>query len=77
MENFKVQGPENLAKTRHEAMLRLSVAFDARLGGKIENNVLNSRAHFRCISHSCRADTARIVKFCQNFIDRIRRDARG
>ena len=77
MKNFKVQGPANLAKTRYEVMLRLSVAFDARLGGKIENNVLNSRAHFRCVSHSCRADTASIVNFCQNFIDRLRRDARG
>ena len=77
MENFKVQGPENLAETRYEAMLRLSVPFDVKLGIKIKNNVLNSRAHFRCVSHSFRADTARIVKFCQNFIDRLRRDARG
>ena len=77
MENFQVQGPENLAKTMYEAMLRLSVPFDVNLGRKIKNNVLNTCAHFRCGWHSYRAAIARIVKFCQNFIDRLRRDARG
>ena len=66
-----------MSKTRHEAMLRLGVSFEVKLGRTITNNVLNIRAHFRCVSHSCRAATARIVQFCSNFIDALRRDARG
>ena len=77
LENFEVQGPANMAKTRYEAMLRFGVSFDVKLGRTIQNNVLNIRARFRCVSHSCRAATARIAKFFQNFIDALRRDARG
>jgi len=66
-----------MSKTRYEAMLRLGVSFDVKLGRTIQNNVLNTRARFRCVSHSLHADTARIAKFFQNFIDALRRDARG
>ena len=77
LENFEVQGPAKMSKTRYEAMLRFGVSFDVKLGRTITNKVLNTRAHFRCVSHSCRGATARIVQFCQNFIDALRRDARG
>ena len=66
-----------MAKTRHEAMLRRSALLDAKLGELIETNISNSRARFRCVWHGCRADTARIVNFCANFIDALRRDARS
>lgn len=66
LENFEVQGHAKMAKTKHEAMLRLGVPFDVKLGKMIKNNVLNTCAHFRCVSRSYRAVTARIVKFCQN-----------
>ena len=66
-----------MSKTRYEAMLRFGVSFDVKLGRTIQNNVLNTCAHFRCVSHSLHADTARIAKFCSNFIDALRRDARG
>ena len=56
---------------------RRSVSLDAKLGELIQTNISNSRVHFRCVLHSCRAATARIVKFYQNFIDALRRDVRG
>ena len=49
LENFEVQGPANMAKTRYEAMLRFGVSFDVKLGRTIRNNALNTRAHFRCV----------------------------
>ena len=56
---------------------RRSASFGVKLGRTTKHNVLNTCAHFRCVSHSYRAATSRIVKFCQNFIDAPRRDARG
>ena len=66
-----------MSKTRYEAMLRLGVSFDVKLGRTIKNNVLNTCARFRCVWHSFRAATARIVQFCSSFIGALRRDARG
>ena len=36
-----------MVKTKHEAVLRLSVPLDAKLGELIETNISNSRARFR------------------------------
>ena len=65
-----------MVKTKHNTVRRRSAPLDAKLGKLIETNISNSRARFRCVSHSRRADTARIVKFRANFIDALRRDVR-
>ena len=41
MENFKVEGRTKLTKARNETTLRLSVSFDAKLGGSIKTNMVN------------------------------------
>jgi len=77
LENFENHCRAKMVKTKHGAMMWLRVPFGVKLSWTIKNNVLNTCAHFRCVSHRRRADTVRIVKFCANFIDVLRRDARG